>query len=364
MRDEIDLHMMRRALGLAERGMFTTTPNPRVGCVIARNGQILGEGWTQPAGQAHAEVQAVQAARNAGNDLKDSTAYITLEPCSHFGRTPPCADLLIGSGIVRVVAAIGDPNPQVSGNGFSKLRDAGIVVDTGLCADEARELNIGFFSRMERGRPWIRMKLAASLDGTTALHNGRSQWITGPAARDDGHAWRARACAILTGIGTVKADDPELTVRAIDTPRQPLRIVVDSRMDIDPRARILQGGSTLVVSERSVAEKEAALRQGRADILILPHPSGKIDLRALMDELGKRGINELHVEAGTKLNGSLLREGCVDELLLYFAPTILGEGSGMFYLPALEDLSDRRDLRFTDVRQIGQDLRILARLNA
>ncbi|HEV7816948.1 MAG TPA: bifunctional diaminohydroxyphosphoribosylaminopyrimidine deaminase/5-amino-6-(5-phosphoribosylamino)uracil reductase RibD, partial [Janthinobacterium sp.] len=245
--------------------------------------------------------------------------------------------------------------------GLARLGAAGIAVSTGVLAAEAHEMNIGFFSRMQRGLPWVRLKTAASLDGMTALHNGRSQWITGPEARADGHAWRARACAILTGIGTVKADDPQLTVRAVPTPRQPRRIVVDSRLDISPAARILEGGGTWIAAAVADAEKEAALRAAGAEIILLPNAAGKVDLPELMRELGRRQINELHVEAGTKLNGSMVREACVDELLVYLAPALVGDAQGMFALPALTELERKRVLKFHEIKQIGEDLRILAR---
>jgi diaminohydroxyphosphoribosylaminopyrimidine deaminase/5-amino-6-(5-phosphoribosylamino)uracil reductase len=341
--------------------MFITTPNPRVGCVIVRDGRVIGAGHTLAAGQAHAEVQALRDAAARGNPVRGATAYVTLEPCSHHGRTPPCADALVEAGLARVVAAMEDPNPLVAGQGMARLRAAGIIAESGLLADAAREMNIGFFSRMERGIPWVRMKAAASLDGRTALHNGRSQWITSQPARDDGHWWRARACAILTGIGTVLEDDPQMTVRAVDTPRQPQRIVIDSRLQISPDARILQGGGTLVVAARPDADKEALLRASGTEVLMLPNAAGKVDLPALLRELGRRQVNELHVEAGFKLNGSLLREGCVDELLLYLAPTLLGDAQGLFDLPRLEDLAGQRRLAFHEVKQIGPDLRILAR---
>jgi diaminohydroxyphosphoribosylaminopyrimidine deaminase/5-amino-6-(5-phosphoribosylamino)uracil reductase len=266
----------------------------------------------------------------------------------------------VAAGLVRVVAAMEDPNPLVAGQGMAKLRAAGIIAESGLLAAEAREMNIGFFARMERGTPWVRMKAAASLDGRTALHNGRSQWITSSEARDDGHWWRARACAILTGIGTVLEDDPQMTVRAVETPRQPRRIVVDSRLQISPDARILEGGAWVVAAQPD-AEKEARLRERGVEVLLLPNARGKVDLPQLMQELGRRQINELHVEAGFKLNGSLLREGCVDELLLYLAPTLLGDAQGLFDLPALQDLEGQRRLVFHEVKQIGPDLRILAR---
>jgi len=355
---------MRLALEWAEKGLYTTSPNPRIGCVIAWNGQVLGAGVTQPAGQNHAEIEALANAAARGIiDVAGATAYVTLEPCNHHGRTPPCSDALVRAGIGRVVVAMTDPNPLVAGQGLAKLEAAGIEVTTGVLADEARELNIGFFSRMERGRPWVRMKSAASLDGMTALHNGRSQWITGQAARDDGHAWRARACAILTGIGTVKTDDPQLNVRAVDTPRQPRRIVIDSRLEISLDSRVLAGGGTWIVAAVSNPEKEAQLHALGAEVILLPNSSGKVDLPALMLELGRRQINELHVEAGSKLNGSLIREGCVDELLLYLAPSLIGDAQGMFGLPALADLDHQYRLRFHEVRQVGDDVRILARFN-
>ncbi|NVE01705.1 bifunctional diaminohydroxyphosphoribosylaminopyrimidine deaminase/5-amino-6-(5-phosphoribosylamino)uracil reductase RibD [Massilia sp. BJB1822] len=358
-----DLEGMRLALEWAAKGLYTTSPNPRIGCVIARDGEVIGAGVTQAAGQDHAEIQAMKDAQQRGHDVRGATAYVTLEPCSHHGRTPPCADALVRAGLGRVVAAMEDPNPLVAGQGMSKLAAAGIAVASGLLAAEAHEMNIGFFSRMQRGLPWVRMKSAASLDGMTALHNGQSQWITGPEARADGHAWRARACAILTGIGTVKADDPQLNVRAVETPRQPRRIVIDSKLEISPSARILEGGGTWIVAAAADPEKEAALRERGAEIIVLPNAHGKVDLPELMRELGRRQINELHVEAGSKLNGSLIREGCVDELLLYLAPTLLGDAQGMFALPALTELSGKHDLKFHEFKQIGNDLRILARFN-
>lgn len=358
-----DLQGMGRALELASNGLFTTTPNPRVGCVIVKDRQVIGEGYTQPAGQAHAEVQALNDASTRGLDVRGATAYVTLEPCSHHGRTPPCADALIRAGVARVVAAIADPNPLVAGQGLAKLQAAGIDVACGVLEDAAREMNIGFFSRMQRGKPWVRMKAAASLDGKTALHNGRSQWITAQAARDDGHWWRARACAILTGIGTVNEDDPQLNVRAVDTPRQPRRIVVDSKLQINPNARILAGGGTWIVAAQPDPEKEAQLRGMGVEIILLPNSQGKVDLPALMLALGRRQINELHVEAGFKLNGSLIREGCVDELLLYLAPSLLGDAQGLFDLGALDNLDGKRSLSFHEIKQIGADLRILARFN-
>ena len=355
---------MRLALAWAEKGLYTTSPNPRIGCVIVADGQVIGAGVTQPAGHNHAEIEALADAAARGIDVRGATAYVTLEPCNHHGRTPPCSDALVRAGLGRVVAAMTDPNPLVAGQGLAKLEAAGIAVATGVLAEQAYEMNIGFFSRMVRGKPWVRMKSAASLDGMTALHNGRSQWITGQAARDDGHAWRARACAILTGIGTVKSDDPQLNVRAVATPRQPRRIVIDSRLDISLDARILQGGGTWIVAAVSNPEKEAQLRALGAEVILLPNAEGKVDLPALMLELGRRQINEVHVEAGSRLNGSLIREGCVDELLLYLAPSLIGDAQGMFGLPALADLDHQYRLRFHEVKQLGGDVRILARFNA
>ncbi|MGV0974411.1 MAG: bifunctional diaminohydroxyphosphoribosylaminopyrimidine deaminase/5-amino-6-(5-phosphoribosylamino)uracil reductase RibD [Azonexus sp.] len=356
----VDHGMMARALQLAERGLWTTSPNPRVGCVLTRDGEIVGEGWHERAGEPHAEVNAL---RVAGDRARNSTAYVTLEPCSHHGRTPPCAEALIAAGVSRVVAAMTDPNPLVAGQGLAMLQAAGIVTASGLLENEARELNIGFISRMTRGRPWLRLKTAASLDGKTALNNGISQWITGPDARRDGQRWRARACAILTGIGTVRDDDPQLNVRDVETLRQPLRVVVDSRLETPLTARILQGGSVLIAGAVDDAEKAARLRSTGAEVLILPNAAGKVELRDLLEELARRGINEVHAEAGFKLNGSLLREGLVDELLLYLAPCLIGhEASGLFNLPELTDLDGKRRLQIRDLRQIGEDIRLIARL--
>jgi diaminohydroxyphosphoribosylaminopyrimidine deaminase/5-amino-6-(5-phosphoribosylamino)uracil reductase len=356
-----DAAFMQLALEWAAKGMFTTAPNPRIGCVIVRDGAIIGAGHTQPAGQAHAEIEALRDAEARGHDVRGATAYVTLEPCNHHGRTPPCSDALVRAGLGRVVAAMEDPNPLVAGQGLAKLQAAGMAVSSGLMAAAAHELNIGFFSRMQRGRPWVRLKAAASLDGMTALHSGESQWITGAEARADGHAWRARACAILTGIGTVKADDPQLNVRAVQTPRQPRRIIVDSKLEIAPDARVLQGGASWIVAAAANPEKEALLRGAGHEVITLPNPAGKVDLPALMAELGRREINELHVEAGAKLNGSLVREGCVDELLVYLAPSLIGDAQGMFALPALQRLDQQVRMRFHDVAIVGADLRILAR---
>jgi diaminohydroxyphosphoribosylaminopyrimidine deaminase/5-amino-6-(5-phosphoribosylamino)uracil reductase len=356
-----DRDAMALALDWAARGMYITAPNPRIGCVIVRDGVVIGAGHTQPAGQAHAEIQALRDAEARGIDVRGATAYVTLEPCSHHGRTPPCSDALVRAGLGRVVAAMVDPNPLVAGRGLAQLQAAGIETSSGLLADQAYELNIGFFSRMRRGRPWVRLKTAASLDGMTALESGESQWITGPEARADGHAWRARADAILTGIGTVKADDPQLTVRGIDTPRQPRRVIVDSKLEISPQARVLQGAACWIVAAQPDLEKEAVLRAAGHEVILLPNAAGKVDLPALMLELGRREINEVHVEAGAKLNASLVREGCVDELLAYLAPCLIGAGQGMFALPPLGRLADKISLQFHEFKQVGADVRILAR---
>ena len=355
-----DREHMAEALRLAEMGLYTATPNPRVGCVIVRDGQAVGSGWHEKAGGPHAEILALRA---AGERARGAAAYVSLEPCSHHGRTPPCTDALIEAGIARVVAAMQDPNPQVAGTGLARLRAAGIQVESGLMQDEAQALNPGFVARMSRGRPWVRMKIAASLDGRTALANGRSQWITGAEARRDGHAWRARACAVLTGIGTVLEDDPQLNVREVDTPRQPLKVVVDSRLQLPLSAKLLASGRVLVAAAVEDKDTIAALRDKGAEVLVLPNAQGKVDMMDLMRELARREVNEVHVEAGFKLNGSLLRENLVDELLLYLAPRILGDGAlGMFSLPELTDLAHKRLVQFGDVQRIGGDLRILARI--
>lgn len=354
-----DREFMARALALAERGLFTTTPNPRVGCVIVRGGEIVGEGFHERAGESHAEVNALRA---TGGRAEGATIYVTLEPCVHHGRTPPCVEALLAAKVKRVVVAMGDPNPKVSGRGFAALRAAGVDVASGLLEVEARELNVGFVSRMIRGRPWIRLKVAATLDAKTALASGESQWITGEAARRDGHLWRARACAILTGIGTVKDDDPRLTVRDVETPRQPLRLLVDSRLEVPLTARILEGGKLLVAAAIDDRAKIGALRDRGAEVVVLPNAAGKVELDDLVRELGRRALNEVHVEAGFRLNGSLVAAGVVDELLVYIAPKVIGEtGRGMFNLPAIERLADARRLRLTDVAQIGDDVRLMAR---
>ena len=356
---EADRNCMARALALAERGLYTTTPNPRVGCVIVSAGRIVGEGWHVRAGGAHAEAAALADAQAKAHDVRGATLYVTLEPCNRHGRTPACVDAVLRAGITRVVAAMHDPNPAQA-DGALRLRDAGVCVDIGLFEREAAELNVGFVSRMTRGLPWVRSKIAATLDGRTALANGESRWITSAAARADGHAWRARACAIVTGVGTVLHDDPQLTVRDVPTTRQPLRVVVDRDADSPPGARVLADGNALLVTAGAVNERWPS---GVAT-LALPDAEGRVDLVAMMRELARRGINEVHVEAGAKLNGALLRAGLIDELLMYVAPAIIGDPArGMFESPApLASLAQRADVEWKSIDRIGEDLRILARL--
>lgn len=356
---------MNKALEQAAQALFLSSPNPRVGCVIIdREGQVIGQGFTQQAGGPHAEVMALRDATAKGNDVRGTTAYVTLEPCSHHGRTGPCCDALVAAGIGKVVGALTDPNPQVAGRGFDRLRTAGVEVEVGPGAAESRELNIGFFSRMIRGTPWVRMKAASSLDGVTALHNGNSQWITSADARADGHAWRARACTILTGIGTVLADNPRLNVRDVSTPRQPRIAVVDSKLDIPLDAHVLKAPSECLIYTCSTNQsKIEQLKALGATIIAMPNPYGKVDLAAMLRDLAQRGTNELHVEAGFKLNGSLIREGLVDEFLFYQAPKLLGIGAmGIASFGPLNELSEGLQLEFHDVARLGPDLRIVARV--
>ena len=364
--NETDRSRMRQALALAEQSVGLSDPTPRVGCVIATaDGRALASGFTQHAGGPHAEAVALAAARTAGHDLHGATAWVSLEPCAHHGRTPPCCDALIAAGIARVVVACVDPNPLVGGKGLARLRAAGVdvIVDDLESAHATRELNIGFFSRMRRGRPWLRLKIAASLDGRTALPDGASQWITGQAARDDGHHWRRRAGAVLSGIGTVLADNPRLDVRALPTPRQPLRVVVDSALRTPAASRLLDPpGAVLIYADHGAdAAREQMLRARGADVARLPRADTGVDLAAMLADLAQRGINELHVEAGATLNAALLRAGLVDELLVYLAPKLLGSGRDMAALGALASLAEAMAFEFTQVDRIGADLRILAR---
>ncbi|HMW16568.1 MAG TPA: bifunctional diaminohydroxyphosphoribosylaminopyrimidine deaminase/5-amino-6-(5-phosphoribosylamino)uracil reductase RibD [Accumulibacter sp.] len=361
----VDHVHMARALRLAELGLYSTAPNPRVGCVLVNRDQVVGEGWHRRAGEAHAEILALRA---AGERSHGATAYVTLEPCSHQGRTPPCSEALLAAGVSRVVAAMEDPNPLVAGRGLAALRQSGVDVQCGLLEDAARELNPGFISRMTRGRPWLRLKMAASLDGKTALNNGQSQWLTGPAARQDGHRWRARACAILSGIGTVLHDDPQLNVRGVaglaDDYQLPLKVIVDAGLQLPQTARLLADGRVLVATAIDDPAALAGWCRPGVEVVSLPDGAGRVDLPALLGVLAARGINEVHAEAGAGLAGALLVQNLVDELLLYLAPTLIGnDARGLFEMPALVSLSDKRALNWFDVRMVGADLRVRARVN-
>lgn len=344
---------MARALQLAAHGLYTTSPNPRVGCVIVKDGRIIGEGWHERAGTPHAEIHALQA---AGEAARGATVYVTLEPCSHHGRTPPCAEALINAGVARVVAAMSDPNPLVAGGGISMLTLAGIQAEVGLMEADARALNPGFISRMTRQRPWVRLKTASTLDGKTALANGASQWITGEAARADVQRLRARACAILTGSGTVMADNPRMNVREVDIGRQPLRVIVDSGLRTPADAAILPA---LIACHHADPAARAVLEQAGAEVIVLPGTDGRVDLAALLTLLAQRGVNELHVEAGAALNGALIKAGLVDEWVAYMAPMAVGDAArGLFAMPPLATLADAARFKLADVRQIGDDLRL------
>ncbi|RXZ45352.1 bifunctional diaminohydroxyphosphoribosylaminopyrimidine deaminase/5-amino-6-(5-phosphoribosylamino)uracil reductase RibD [Crenobacter cavernae] len=359
-----DHAMMARALQLAERALFTTTPNPRVGCVIAKDGRIVGEGWHHQAGTPHAEVHALAM---AGLAARGATAYVTLEPCSHHGRTPPCADALVKAGVARVVAAMGDPNPEVNGQGMKRLAEAGIETEVGLLESQARELNKGFLSRIERGRPWVTVKTASSLDGKTALLNGQSQWITGPEARRDVHALRARSCAVLTGSGTVIADDPQLTVREVETMRQPMRVVVDSALATSFDAKIYNtevAPTWLATAVADPARHAPYLARG-VHVKVLPAADGRVDLAALLSTLAEAGVGELMIEAGAGLNGALLAAGLVDELYLYYAMTLIGHHAhGLFEWSELTCLRNKQAVRLLDCRAVGADLRLICAVEA
>jgi diaminohydroxyphosphoribosylaminopyrimidine deaminase/5-amino-6-(5-phosphoribosylamino)uracil reductase len=357
--------LIHESLALAHQSLVLSSPNPRVGAILtAADGRVLGRGHTQRAGSAHAEIMALRDAAEKGHSTLGATAWVTLEPCSHHGRTGPCCDALIAAGVRKVVASIADPNPLVSGQGFERLRAAGVEVEVGPGAAESRELNLGFFSRMIRRTPWVRMKVAASLDGRTALDNGSSQWITAEAARADGHAWRARASAILTGIGTVLEDNPRLDVRKVDTPRQPHLVVVDSRLETPVDAQLfIPGRPVYIYAAVPDPPKQAALEARGATVVYQPGSNGKVDLAAMLRDLAGREINELHVEAGHKLNGSLVREGLVDEVLVYLAPKWIGQGAGMASFGPLTDLSQALNLDFLSTTPLGPDLRILARVH-
>lgn len=359
---------LRHAMTLAHQAIYLTNPNPRVGCVIiTADGSIRGQGHTQRAGGPHAEIMALRDAASQGHSVQGATAYVTLEPCAHQGRTGPCCDALIAAGLKKVVATNTDPNPLVAGQGFARMRAAGIEVQVlppdDPLAIESRELNIGFFSRMIRKTPWVRMKIAASLDGKTALPNGVSQWITSPAARADGHAWRARACTMLTGMGTVLADNPRLDVRLVDTPRQPSVALVDSRLELPLDASLFVAGRPLYIwATGQNDQKQSALEAQGAKVFYRPDGSGKVDLAAMLQDMGRLEINELHVEAGHTLNGALIRAGLVDEFLIYLAPKLLGQGCDMASFGPLTELSQAVPLVFQSTQMIGPDLRVLARV--
>lgn len=365
-----DHRHMAHALTLAARGLYSTDPNPRVGCVLVRDGEVVGEGWHGRAGEPHAEVWAL---RVAGERARSATAYVTLEPCCHHGRTPPCTDALIAAGVTRVVAAMIDPNPIMSGKGMAQLAAAGIAVESGFMIEMANALNPGFASRMQRGRPWLRLKMATSLDGRTALANGGSRWITGESARHDVQCWRARSSAILTGIDTVLADDPALTVRLAPDEwaehgrgelRQPLRVILDTRLRLPVDTRVLVSPGTVQIFTAVVeGEKAAALRAAGAMVTVLPTGPGGVDLGAVLSTLGAQGINELWVEAGPRLGGALLEQGWVDELIIYLAPKLLGDAArGLFRLPQWTSLADCIALRVDELRAVGDDWRIMARI--
>lgn len=363
----VDHQFMSEALAEAQKALYLSNPNPRVGCVIVKGGKVIGRGFTQEVGGPHAEVQALADVKSQGLSSEGSTVYVTLEPCNHTGRTPPCVDALIAAKPEKVVVAMMDPNPLVSGKGLERLRAAGIDVRCGLLEAEAKILNCGFISRMTRGLPWVRMKIAASLDGKTALPDGRSQWITGTLARADGHHWRAQACAIVTGVGTVKEDDPSLNVRDVDTQRQPWRIIIDSKLETPLTAKILNNPSTqsgvLIVCanlhDLAMQDKARAFQERGVEVVAMANAFGKVNLPALFSYLAKeREMNEIHIEAGFKLNGSMLRESCVDELLLYYAPFFMGEGIGMVNVSPLESLDGREEWRIFDQSLFGTDLRL------
>ena len=363
---DFDRFAMNRALALAARGLETTQPNPRVGCVIAQGTRIIGEGWHVRAGEGHAEVNALAAARGAGEDPAGATVYVTLEPCSHHGRTPPCVNALISAGVSRVVFAVQDPNPQVSGQGAEALRQAGIAVESGLMEAEAVDLNIGFIKRMTYGTPWVRVKLAMSLDGRTALSNGASQWITGEASRTDVQHWRARSSVVMTGVGTVLADDPRLNVRLApekpeEEPRQPLRVVLDTRLRTPRDSRIFTtGGEVLILTED--ATRGAPFAEIGVAVETIPAVAGRLDLASVIERLGELEANEVLVEAGPTLSGELLRQGLVDELLLYLAPKLLGpQGMPLVDLPELTDLQDALGFAVAGVQRLEDDLRLRLR---
>ena len=355
-----DYRWMARALRLAQRGLYSTDPNPRVGCVLVHTGVRVGEGWHQRAGEAHAEIMALHA---AGDRARGATAYVTLEPCCHYGRTPPCVTALLAAGIGRVVVAMTDPNPQVAGQGLAQLRAAGIPAESGLLEAEARQLNPGFIQRMTEGRPWVRVKLAMSLDGRTALAHGESQWLTSTAARQDGHRLRARASAVLTGSGTVLADNPTLTARVPEASRQPLRVIVDSHLRTPPTARTVQApGPVLIFTSVDEPNRQALPYPMGVEVIPVPAAPTGVDLAAVMAELAHRECNEVHVECGPTLAGALLQAGLIDEMVVYLAPLLLGpQARGLLDFPPLARMSERIALEILETRRVGADWRLTLR---
>lgn len=357
-----DIDWMREALEESKLGRHIAPPNPAVGCVIVRDGKLLSRGHTQRPGGHHAEIEAIEALKAQGLDARGATAYVTLEPCSHFGRTPPCATRLVEEGVSRVVVATADPNPLVAGRGIAILRDAGITVDVGVAEDEAIESNKGFICRMKTGKPWVRLKVAASLDGRTALTNGQSQWITGEEARADARRLRADAQGLLTGIGTVLADNPRMDARVEGLP-DPVRFIVDVQARTPASARILAGGkAVLFVTAKAPLERVEALRKADAEVVQVPSDSqGRCDLEAVLKSIGERGVNELHVEAGATLNGALLQAGLVDEVVFYLAPALLGEGWPLAELGPYASMEEVRRFAWHDMQRVGDDIRLTLR---
>ncbi len=360
-----DCQFMQQALRLAARGIYSADPNPRVGCVLVKEGVVVGEGWHRQAGEPHAEINALS---QAGEKARGATVYVTLEPCCHYGRTPPCTNALLEAGVARVVAAMPDPDPRVSGRGFSALRNAGVHVVSGVLRDQAEELNPGFISRMSRGRPWVRCKLAMSLDGRTAMANGESKWITSRQARADVQKLRARSSAVLTGIETVIADDPLLNVRSPELgeqPRQPLRVVLDRRLRISSSARLFSApGDVIVFCGEALRHRREDLAGTGGEIVPVPFHKGGVDLEAVMLQLAQRQINEIMLEAGATLSGAMLQAGLIDELVVYVAPHIMGDmGRGLFHLPGIEYMKERIGVDIREIRAIGRDWRITARVD-
>lgn len=356
-----DISFMKRALALAENALPNCPPNPAVGCVIVKDRKVIGEGFTQKTGEAHAEIMALRDAQSRGESVEGATIYVSLEPCSHYGRTHPCALALINAKVGRVVAALKDPNPAVAGRGLKMLEEKGVQVESGICAEEAEEMNIGFLKRMRTGLPFVRSKIAMSLDGDIALSNGQSKWITGKLAREDGQMWRARAGAILTGSSTVAVDNPQLNVRLPDVQRQPLRVIVDSHLTLNPELRIFETGPVLLVCSRYDIVRAQVFEDMGVEVLELPGADGKVDLQALIKELARREINEIHVEAGPKLNGALTELGLIDEYLIYMAPKLLGEGMRAFRLPSFHNMEAVPQLEFKSMQKVGEDVRFQLR---